>query len=205
MKFLSISSTRGKGIIFLAVLFGCCLGIESNAQSVTQNQQPNEKPWQEIVSSEGRFSVLMPENPEEHMVPVTRPAFTTEVHAYVLRTDVAYYWVLYNDLLEEVDPDLMKSIFEASSDDLVARLDQRLGTASVRLVSEKDISSRNIVGREFVADAGAYVFKDKIYYRNGRVYQVVFGAPQLNGMSAEVVKYYDGLAAKFFGSFKIKT
>jgi hypothetical protein len=205
MNSQSINSTHVKGIIFFVLLFGCGLGIESNAQSVTQKQQPNEKAWKEIVSPEGRFSVVMPETPEEHLVPVTRQMFSTEVHAYGLRTNVAYYAVLYNDLQQEVDPDLMKSLFEVGADDLVARMNQSLGTFSVRLVSDKDISSTNIVGREVIADAGAYIIKDKIYYRNGRVYQVVFASPQLNGMSDELVKYYDGLSAKFFSSFKIKT
>jgi hypothetical protein len=205
MNYSSINSTRVTGIIFFVLLFGCGLGVESNAQSTRQKQQPNDKPWQEFASTEGRFSVFMPETPEEHLVPVTRQTFSTEVHAYLLRTDVAYYAVLYNDLPEERDPDLMKTMFEVGADDLVARLNQSLGTASVRLVSDKDISSRNIVGREVVADAGAYVIKSKLYYRNGRLYQVVFAWPQLNGMSAEMVKFYDGLSAKFFSSFKIKT
>jgi hypothetical protein len=204
MNSSSINSTHVKGIIFFVLLFGCGLGVESNAQSTRQKQQPNDKPWQEFAPTEGRFSVLMPEMPDEQFAPVPGQIFSTEVHAYLVKTDVAYYAVLYSDFAE-ADQDLLNTIFDSGPDVLVARLSQSLGTSSVRLVSEKNISSGNTMGRECVVDAGAHVIKDRIYYRNKRLYQVVFAAPQVNGMSAELVKFYDGLSAKFFSSFKIKT
>jgi len=201
----SIKSARAKRVlVVVALLFACVLPIGSSAQSTSQQQQPNSKPWEELVSAEGRFTVLMPGTAEERFAPIPGQILTTEVHGYFVKTDVAMYAVVYSDLAE-ADQDLLKTIFDSGPDEIVARLSQSLGTNSVRLVSEKDISSGTTMGRECVVDAGAHLIKDRIYYRNKRLYQVVFGAPRVDGMSPELVKFYDGLSSKFFGSFKIKT
>jgi hypothetical protein len=194
-----IKSARVKQLLVFALLFGCILRSESNAQSISQKQQPSDKPWQELVSTEGRFSVLMPDTPEEQFVPVPGQIVSTEMHAYLLRSDVATYAVLYTDYPDaSKDPDLLKTAFDSGRD-------RALASGAVRLVSEKDISTANIPGRELVVADGANVMKNRVFFRNGRLYEVIFVAPQVNGMSAELVKFYDGLASKFFGSFKIRT
>jgi len=195
----SINSTRVKGIIFFALLFGCARGIESNAQSTRQTQQPDNKSWQEFVSTEGRFSVLMPDTPEETFVPIQGQFVNTEGHAYFVKTNVASYAVLYADFPDAwKDTELVKTAFDSGRDRLLA-------TGMVHLVSEKDIGTVNLPGREYVIDDGAQMMKNRVYYRNGRLYQVIFLSPQVNGMSAELVKFYDGLSSKFFSSFKFKT
>jgi len=195
----SINSARVKQLFGLALLFACVLCIESKAQSNGQKQGPINKPWQELVSTEGHFSVLLPETPEEQFVPVAGQIVSTEVHAYVVKTDVATYAVLYGDFPDPAkDPDALRTAFDSGRERVLA-------SGSVRLVSEKDISTGNTPGRELVIEYGAQVMKSRVFYRNRLLYQVLFVAPQVDGMSAELVKFYDGLAAKFFGSFKIKT
>jgi len=200
MRASSMNSLGVKGIIFFALLFGCGLQIESLAQSTSQKQQPNDKPWQELVSTDGRFSVLMPGTPQEQFVPVPGQIVSSEVHLYLVTTDVATYAVLYSDLPDAAkDPDLLKTLFESGSDRLA-------GNGLFRMISEKDISSGKTLGREWVTEYGrAQVIKSRAFYRNERLYQIIFAAPQVDGMSAELVKFYDGLSSKFFSSFKFKT
>ena len=71
------------------------------------------------------------------------------------------------------------------------------------VINQKDISTPKTPGREFIIDDGIHLMKNKVYYSRGHVYQVIFGGPKLNGMSAELVQFYDALALKFFSSFKI--
>ena len=54
-----------------------------------------------------------------------------------------------------------------------------------------------------VLDDGAFVFRTRVYYTKGRLYQTIFSNPGLNGMPAGMDQYFDGLAAKFLNSFKI--
>jgi hypothetical protein len=196
----SINSKRVKGIIFVVLLFACGLRIESQAQSTRQTQQPADKPWQELVSTEGRFSVLMPETPQEQFVPVPGQIVSTEVHVYLVTTNVATYAVIYSDLPDAAkDPELLNTLFDGGRDRLV-------GNGLFRMISEKDISTGKTLGREWVTEYGrAQVIKSRIFYRNERLYQIIFAGPQVDGMSAELVKFYDGLSAKFFSSFKIKS
>ena len=196
----SITSARVKQVLVLvALLFACVLPIGSSAQSISQQLQPNNKPWEELVSPEGRFTVLMPGTPEEHFLPVPGQVVSTEVHAFLVKSEVATYAVLYGDLTDEAkDPDLLKTLFDSGRDRILA-------TGRVRLVSEKDISSGNTMGREWVIDDGAQVIKSRVFCRGGRLYQMIFVGPEVSGMSTELVKFYDGLTSKFFGSFKIKT
>jgi len=196
----SINSKRVKGIIFFVLLFGCGLGLESKAQSTRQKQQPTDKPWSELVSTEGRFSVLMPETPQEQFLPVPGQVVSTEVHVYVATTDVATYAVIYSDLPELAkDPDLLNTIFDSGRERLA-------GNGLFRMISEKDISSGKTMGREWVTEYGrAQVIKSRIFYRNERLYQIIFAGPQVDGVSADLVKFYDGLSSKFFSSFKIKS
>jgi len=199
MNFPSINSKRVKGIIFVVLLFAYGLGAETNAQSTRQTQPPADKPWQEFVSSEGHFTVLMPEVPNEQFVPVQGQFVNTEAHVYFVRTNVASYAVGYADFPDAwKDPDLVRTAFDSGRDRLLA-------AGMLHLVSEKDISTASLPGREWVIDDGAQVMKDRAYYRNGRLYQAIFVSPQVDGMSPELVKFYDGLSSKFFGSFKIKT
>jgi hypothetical protein len=193
----SISSTRAGQFLGVALLLACVLCIESNAQSIGQVQQSNDKPWPEFVSTEGRFSVLMPDTPNEQFVPVPGQIASSEMHAYLVRNDVATYAVLYTDYKDSKDRDLLKTAFNTGRD-------AALASGLVHLVSEKDISTPNLPGRELVVDDGARVMKNRVYFRNGRLYEVIFVGPQVSGMSADLAKYYDGLAAKFYGSFKIK-
>jgi len=170
----------------------CCL---LNTSLLVAQKVGRDKPWQELVSTEGRFRVLLPDTPEDRFVRVPGQIVNTEMRAYFVSSAVASYVVAYADFPKK-DPRSLKQAFDDSRA-------LALAGGRVRMISEKDLTTVNMPGCEFVIDDGVNVIKDRLYYSNGRLYQVMFIAPESNGMSDEFVKFYDGLASKFFDSFKI--
>jgi hypothetical protein len=177
-------------------MLACVLYSGSSTRLAAQKQSPNDKPWHELVSSEGRFRVLLPDTPSELFVPVPGQIVTTEVRVFVVKNAVANYAVLFGDLPSGTEPEELKNAFDNGRD-------RALTQGNLRLISEKDISKPGMIGREYVMDDGAFVIRNRVYYIKGRLYETIFAGPGLNGMPAGLVQYYDGLAAKFFNSFKI--
>ena len=176
-----------------AIVFGYLFSCPSTSLVISQKLS-TDKPWQEVVSVEGRFRVLLPDIPDERFVPATVQSVDTEMHAYFVRTPVASYAVIYADF-PNMGEDLLSTAFDNGRE-------RALSSKTVRLLSEKDITTANIPGRELVFDDSANVVTDRMYFVNGRLYQVMFMRPDLSGMPNEMVKFYDGLSAKFFSSFK---
>ena len=189
----SNSASRLRKLGCAAIVFCCLL----NTSLLVAQRVARDKAWQELVSTEGRFRVLMPDTPEDRFVPVIGQIVNTEMHAYFARNAAAGCVVAYADFPQvSKDPRVLQKAFDNGRA-------AALAGGKVRLISEKDISTATLPGREFVIDDGVNVTRDRMYYSNGRLYQVIFIAPQLSGMSDELVSFYDGLASKFFGSFKI--
>lgn len=186
----SNSASRLRKLSCAAIVF-CCL----NTPLLVAQKVARDKAWQELVSTEGRFRVLMPDTPEDRFVPVIGQIVNTEMHAYFVRTAVASYVVAYADFPNVKDPRLLKKAYDNGRDRLLA-------SGNFHLVSERDVTAGNITGREIIYDDGANVGTDRIYFVNGRAYQVIFLRPQLGGMPNEMIKFYDGLSSKFFDSFK---
>ncbi|HEY0348803.1 MAG TPA: hypothetical protein VGC60_11690 [Pyrinomonadaceae bacterium] len=187
----STSATRLRTLKCAAIVF-CCL-LNTSLSSAQKSRQ--DKAWQKLVSTEGRFQVLMPDTPEDRFVPVIGQIVNREMHAYFVRTPVASYVVAYADLPNVKDPRLLKKGFDDVRDGL-------LSNGKLRLLSEKNITLGVFPGRELVVDDGANVGTDRIYFVNGRLFQLLFLHPQLGGMPDEMMKFYDGLSSKFFDSFK---
>jgi hypothetical protein len=187
----STGASRLRKLGRAAIVFCCLL----NTSFVVAQKAGKDKAWQELVSTEGRFRVLLPDTPEDRFVPVIGQIVNTEMRAYFVRTAVANYVVAYADFPSVKDPRLLKKAFDNGRDRLLA-------TGKFQLVSERDVAVGNIPGREIVYTDGANVGTDRIYFVNGRAYQVIFLRPQLGGMPDEMRKFYDGLSSKFFDSFK---
>jgi hypothetical protein len=181
----------GALLIFASVLYS-----ESTTRLVAQKQAPSEKPWNELVSSEGRFRVLMPDTASELFLPIRGQIVNTEVRVFVVRDSVATYAVLFGDFPSGAAPEELKTAFDNGRD-------RALTEGKLELISEKDISSPGMMAREYVMNDGAFVIRNRVYYNQGRLYETIFAGPALNAMPAGLVKYYDGLAARFFNSFKI--
>jgi hypothetical protein len=176
-------------------MFVCVLCSESSTRLVAQRQAPKDKPWREVVSTEGRFRVLLPDTPSELFVPIPGQIVNTEVRVFAVKSAVASYAVVVGDF-PGADAEELKLAFDNGRD-------RALSDGKLRLISEKDISAPGIMGREYVMDDGAFVIRNRVYYNKGRLYETIFAGPGLNGMPTGLAKYYDGLASKFFNSFKI--
>lgn len=185
-----------KSLTCALLMLTCVLFSESNTRLIAQKQSPTDKPWREVVSSEGRFRVLFPDTPSEVFVPVVGQIVNTEARVFAVKTSVATYAVMYTDLADVEGPEVLKIAFDTGRD-------RALTQANLSLISEKDITTAGIMGREYVMDSGAFVIRNRVYYKKGRVYETIFVGPRLTGMSTGLVQYYDGLAAKFFNSFSI--
>ena len=178
-------------------LFLCVFSGAPNARLMAQKQAAVEKPWRELVSSEGHFRVLLPDSPNETFLPFNAQIIHSEVRIFAVQRPEAVYAVLFGNYPnEERDPESIREHFESSRDRMLAE-------GRLVLLSEKDISSANTPAREYVFDEGAWVIRTRLYYSKGVLYETIFATPGLTRMPPALVQYYDGLAAKFLNSFKI--
>lgn len=178
-------------------LIACALFCLSPGHVMAQRQRVStDKPWQELVSTEGKFRVLIPDAPSEMSVPGTSQGVGA-AQLYFVRSSVAHYAVMFGDVSNFADDDLMKTALEYASAYLQA-------SGKLRVVGEKNISSPGVQARQFVVDDGAFVTTARVYYTKGRIYEVIFSRPGLSGTSSDaLLQFYDGLSGKFFNSFKI--
>jgi hypothetical protein len=181
---------------------GCALAIllcvaYSHSNALMAQKAAADKPWQELVSSEGHFRVLLPDTPNEMFMPVNAQFVHTEARVFAVNSSVAVYIVLFGDFpTESADAETIRAAFDNGRD-------RAVNDGKLILISEKDISTGNTPAREYLLDDGAFVFRTRVYYTKGRLYQTIFGGPRLHGMPAGLTQFYDGLAAKFLNSFKI--
>jgi hypothetical protein len=178
-------------------LIAVALYCQSPGQAIAQRQSANDKPWQELVSREGQFQVLLPDTPSELSVPGTSQA-PAGGQLYFVKSSTAVYAVLFGDLSKDSeDPDMVKTAFESISSFLQA-------SGKLRVVGEKNISSPGVQARQIILDDGAFVTTARIYYTKGHLYELIFSRPGVSGSSAgALLQFYDGLSGKFFNSFKI--
>ncbi|HYX28423.1 MAG TPA: hypothetical protein VE863_07645 [Pyrinomonadaceae bacterium] len=178
-------------------MFAICVYAGSMARLSAQTKAANNKPWQELISTEGRFRVLLPDTPDERFIPVTGQILTSDVRVFVVKSDVAIYAVIFGELTDEgSDREVQKAILDNGRDHALAE-------GKLRLVSEKDLSSAGTLGRQYIMEDSAFVIRNRVYFNKNRVYETIFVSPGLNAMPPALVQYYDGLASKFFNSFKI--
>ena len=166
---------------------------------MAQKQPATDKPWQELVSNEGHFRILLPDTPNEMFVPINGQFINVEARVFAVKSPDAFYAVLFGEFggNETPDAETIRAAFDNGRDKAV-------NEGKFILISEKDIGTAKTPAREYVLDDGAFVFRTRVYFVKGRLYQTIFGGPGMkNGMPAGLGKYYDGLAAKFLNSFKI--
>ncbi|HYW70179.1 MAG TPA: hypothetical protein VE961_04050 [Pyrinomonadaceae bacterium] len=191
---LAMKPARITHLLLCALILVPCLSTQRVA---AQKQTASDKPWHEVLSTEGRFRVLMPDTPNEVYVPINGQIVHSEFRAFVVKSPVAIYAVLVGDFPgASSDMETIRTAFDNGRD-------RAMSEGKLILVSEKDMSTANGPSREYVFDDGAFVIKTRVYYTKGRLYQTIFGAPDLNGMPTGMAQYYDGLATKFLNSFKI--
>lgn len=143
--------------------------------------------WVHFNSVAGRFSVLMPETPEDkaETTPSDHGPYTT--HLFIVRDPKNVYLIGWVDY----DPSFN---FNRSAE-LEANRDNFVKGISATLTSTRSLTIDNYPVLEFTADTADRTFKSRVYMVGRRPYQIVIGYPKGDP---------DAVATnRFFGSFKV--
>jgi hypothetical protein len=143
--------------------------------------------WAHFNTVGGRFSVLMPEIPEEKVetTPSDHGPYTT--HLFIVRDDKNVYLIGWVDY----DPSFnfnRQAELEANRDNFVKGV-------KATLTSTRALNLDGYSAIEFTADTDNRTFKSRVYLVGRRPYQIVIGYPK-GDEDVEMTK-------RFFNSFKV--
>jgi hypothetical protein len=143
--------------------------------------------WAHFNSESGRFSVLMPEIPQEKVetTPSDHGPYTT--HLFIVRDEKNVYLIGWVDY----DPSFnfnRQAELEANRDNFVKGV-------QATLTSTRSLNIDRFPVIEFTADTADRTFKSRVYMVGRRPYQIVIGYPK----GSEDID----LTNRFFKSFKV--
>ena len=191
--------------IFLTTL-GFCLSLSAQEHSRPRPTPPATRPsppatrptpapttpvdaggWAHFNSEAGRFSVLMPEIPEEKVetTPSDHGPYTT--HLFIVRYERNVYLIGWVDY----DP----SFNFSRQAELDANRDNFVKGVQATLTSTRSMSIDGYPAIEFTADTADRTFKSRVFLVGRRPYQLVIGYPK----GEEDIS----LTNRFFKSFKV--
>lgn len=151
---------------------------------------PNDAGWVRFTSELGRFSVLMPEIPEDKVetTPSEHGPYTT--HLFVVRDKVKENVFLIGFV--DYDPSFN---FNKQSE-LAANRDNFVKGIKATLVSTRPLQIDGYQALEFVAETTDRLFKSRVYMVGRRPYQIVIGYPKDQEDTLTI--------NRFFNSFKVR-
>lgn len=143
--------------------------------------------WAHFNSAGGRFSVLMPEIPEEKIetTPSDHGPYTT--HLFIVRDEKNVYLIGWVDY----DPSFnfnRQAELEANRDNFVKGV-------NATLTNTRALNLDGFPAIEFTANTNDRTFKSRVYMVGRRPYQIVVGYPK-DGEDIELTR-------RFFNSFKV--
>lgn len=143
--------------------------------------------WVAFTSPEGRFSVLMPEIPEDKTETVDSANGPYTTHLFIVRDTTSVYLIGWVDY----DPSFnfnRQAELEANRDNFVKGI-------KARLISTRPTVIDGYSALEFTAETADRVFKSRVFLVGRRPYQIVIGSPK--GMDDTAI------VERFFNSFKV--
>jgi hypothetical protein len=144
--------------------------------------------WVRFTSDDGRFSVLMPEAPEDKAETVQSEHGPYTTHLFIVRDTTSVYLIGWVDY----DPSFnfnRQSEMDANRDNFVKGI-------QAKLVSTRSLTIDGYPALEFTAETADRIFKSRVYMVGRRPYQIVIGSPKDLDDSANL--------NRFFNSFKIR-
>jgi len=143
--------------------------------------------WAQFSSENGRFSVLMPEIPQEKTETTDSAHGPYTTHLFVVRDTQSVYLIGWVDY----DPSFnfnRQAELEANRDNFVKGI-------SATLLNTRPTVIDGYSGLEFTAETADRTFKSRVFLVGRRPYQIVIGSP----------KGFDdtALTNRFFNSFKV--
>lgn len=154
---------------------------------VTKQAPVDPGTWAHFNSVGGRFSVLMPEIPEEKVETTQSDHGPYTTHLFIVRDPKNVYLIGWVDY----DPSFnfnRQSELEANRDNFVKGV-------KATLTSTKALNIDGYSVIEFTADTAERTFKSRVYMVGRRPYQIVIGYP----LGEEDID----LTNRFFKSFKV--
>ena len=148
---------------------------------------PDNGGWVKFTSPLGRFSVLMPEIPEDKAETVDSAHGPYTTHLFIVRDTTSVYLIGWVDY----DPSFnfnRQAELEANRDNFVKGI-------QATLVSTRPAVFDGYNGLEFTAETADRVFKSRVFLVGRRPYQLVIGSPKGQDDTA--------MTERFFSSFKV--
>jgi len=143
--------------------------------------------WVQFNSEEGRFSVLVPEIPEEKSETKNSSPGPYTTHMFVAKDMNNVYLVGWVDYDSRFNFNRQAEL-EANRDNFVRGLKARLMTTRPTIID-------GYSAIEFTAETGDRIFTSRVFIVGRRPYQIVIGTPKGINHSAYV--------NRFFNSFKV--
>jgi len=148
---------------------------------------PDSSGWVKFNSPQGRFSVLMPEIPQDKTETVDSEHGPYTTHLFIVKDTTSVYLIGWVDY----DPSFnfnRQAELEANRDNFVKGISATLTTNHPTVID-------GYSAIEFTAETGDRVFKSRVLMVGRRPYQIVIGSPKGFDDSANV--------ERFFNSFKV--
>jgi hypothetical protein len=143
--------------------------------------------WAQFSSEDGRFSVLMPEIPEEKKETVNSAHGPYTTHLFVVKDTTSVYLIGWVDY----DPSFnfnRQAELEANRDNFVKGI-------KATLLNSRPTVIDGYSTIEFTAETTDKIFKSRVFLVGRRPYQLVIGSPKGLDDTASV--------ERFFNSFKV--
>jgi hypothetical protein len=157
----------------------------SNTPAANKNTDTGR--WAQFSSPNGRFSVLMPEIPEEKTETTDSANGPYTTHLFIVKDTTSVYLIGWVDY----DPSFnfnRQAELEANRDNFVKGISATLTSSRATVVDGYSTI-------EFTAETADRIFKSRVFMVGRRPYQLVIGSPKGTDDSASVVR--------FFNSFKV--
>jgi len=156
--------------------------------TATPNATDRADGWVNFSSTDGLFTVLMPDTPTEKTETTQSEHGPYTTHLFVLRGESNVFLIGWVDY----DPSFnfnRQAELEANRDNFVKGIN-----ATLRTTRSLTLSGYSAI--EFTADTADRTFLSRVYMVGRRPYQIVIGVPKGGEDSSD--------ATKFFNSFKVR-
>ena len=118
---------------------------------------------------------------------------------FYLETSAANYMVAYADIpVDPASPDEVKILLDGGRNRLLANKQRRL-------ISEREITIGDHLGRELIVEDVDGITKARYYLVKQRLYQMFIVMPDDRNASPEIIKMHEAIKSKFLDSFKLLT
>src|SRR5829696_6265897 len=143
--------------------------------------------WAHFASEEGRFSVLMPEIPDDKTETKETAHGPYTTHLFIVRDTTSVYLIGWVDY----DP---KFAFDRRAE-LDANRDNFVKGLQAKLLTSRPTNFDGYSALEFTAETADRIFRSRVYMVGRRPYQIVIGSPKGQDDTTQVTR--------FFNSFKV--